>query len=207
MRPPLPPRVPLSKSEGLPARPLASPRRTGHAASARSQAGTSSPPAQQARQRLALFVAGRGRRRTGRLSLLKCASMARNLTRRKGATQPHGGQRRLALHQKPRQGGAPGWPLAQALISPLSYTLGMQGVNQLRVPFRTQGGRAVGAPSSPGIQFPPSHPWSQHINQPTDGAARGLVMSHGTASTFLHFCSNPSHCSLLLTPGQENPRL
>lgn len=33
MRPPLPPRVPLSKSEGLPARPLASPRRTGHAAS------------------------------------------------------------------------------------------------------------------------------------------------------------------------------
>ena len=91
-------------------------------------------------------MAGRGRRRTGRLSLLKCASLARNRTRRKGATQPRGGQRRLALHQKPRQGGAPGWPLAQALVSPLPYTLGMPGVSQLRVPFRTQGGRAVGPP-------------------------------------------------------------
>lgn len=53
----------------------------------------------------------------------------------------------------------------------------------------------LGVPSSPEIQFPPSYPWCQRINQPTDGAAWGLVMSRGTASTFLHFCSNPSYCS------------
>ena len=53
----------------------------------------------------------------------------------------------------------------------------------------------LGVPSSPEIQFPPSYPWCQRINQPTDGAAWGLVMSRGSASTFLHFCSNPSYCS------------
>lgn len=53
----------------------------------------------------------------------------------------------------------------------------------------------LGVPSSPEIQFPPSYPWCQCINQPTDGAAWGLVMSRGSASTFLHFCSNPSYCS------------